>query len=85
MGIISRSLQLMEAVDMVAITLTEIIREPGRQTKLTTETNPQFERLLEAVHEIRARFGGPMVWRALEVDPCSRHPEDRTILIPYDA
>jgi nucleotidyltransferase/DNA polymerase involved in DNA repair len=79
------SLQLTEAVDTVAITLSEIVREPGRQAKLITETNPQMERLLEAVHEIRARFGGPMVWRAVEVDPCSRHPEDRAILIPYDA
>jgi len=79
------ALQLTEAVDTIAVTLSEITREPARQSKLITETNPQLERLLESVHEIRARFGGPMVWRAVEVDPCSRHPEDRTILIPYDA
>jgi nucleotidyltransferase/DNA polymerase involved in DNA repair len=79
------ALQLTEAVDTVAITLSEIGREPGRQARLLTETNPQLERLLEAVQEIRVRFGGPMVWRAVEVDPCSRHPEDRSILIPYDA
>lgn len=79
------SLQLTEAVDTVAVTLSEIVREPGRQGKLITETNPQLERLLEAVQEIRARFGGPMVWRAVEVDPCSRHPEERAMLIPYDA
>lgn len=79
------SLQLTEAVDTVSVTLSEIVREPGKQGKLITETNPQLERLLEAVQEMRARFGGPMVWRAVEVDPCSRHPEDRAILIPYDA
>jgi nucleotidyltransferase/DNA polymerase involved in DNA repair len=79
------SLQLTEAVDTVSITLSEIVREPGKQGKLITETNPQLERLLEAVQESRARFGGPMVWRAVEVDPCSRHPEDRAMLIPYDA
>ena len=79
------SLQLSEAVDTVSITLSEISRAPGRQGKLITETNPQLDRLLEAVQEIRVRFGSPMVWRAVEVDPCSRHPEDRAILIPYDA
>ena len=71
------ALQLGEAVDTVVITLSQLTREPGRQGKLITETNPQLERLLESIHQIRARFGRPMVWRAVEVDPCSRHPEDR--------
>ena len=79
------ALQLGETVDTVEIMLSEIGNEPGKQGKLLTETNPQLERLLETVHQIRIRFGRPMMWRAVEVDPCSRHPEDRTVLIPYDA
>ena len=79
------ALQLAETVDTVEITLSEIGNEPGKQGKLLTETNPQLERLLETVHQVRVRFGRPMLWRAVEVDPCSRHPEDRTVLIPYDA
>jgi nucleotidyltransferase/DNA polymerase involved in DNA repair len=79
------ALQLGETIDTVEITLSEIGNETGKQAKLLADTNPQFERLLETVHQIRIRFGRPMMWRAVEVDPCSRHPEDRTVLIPYDA
>jgi len=79
------ALQLTEAVDTLAITLGGIDREPARQPKLITEANLQIESLADAIQQIRARYGRPMVWRAVEVDPCSRHPEERTVLIPYDA
>lgn len=79
------SLQLTEAADTLAITLTGIGREAARQPKLMAEGNPQIESLADAIQQIRARYGRPMVWRAVEVDPCSRHPEERAVLIPYDA
>ncbi len=79
------ALRLAEAVDALAITLSGIGREPARQPKLITEASPQRESLADAIRQIRARYGRPMVWRAVEVDPCSRHPEERAALIPYDA
>lgn len=79
------ALQLTEAVDTLAITLSGIGREAARQPKLMAEGNPQIASLAGAIQEIRARYGRPMVWRAVEVDPCSRHPEERAILIPFDA
>jgi len=79
------SLVLTEAADTVVVTLSGIGREAARQAKLVTETNLQTESLAGAIHQIHTRYGRPMVWRAVEVDPCSRHPEDRDVLIPYDA
>ena len=79
------ALQLTEVVDTLVLTLSGIGREPARQPKLMAEANPQIESLADAIHQIRARYGRPMVWRAVEVDPCSRHPEERAVLIPYDA
>ena len=79
------SLQLTEAADTLVITLSGIGREAARQPKLMAEGNPQIASLADAIQQIRARYGRPMVWRAVEVDPCSRHPEERAVLIPYDA
>ncbi|MHB8688670.1 MAG: DNA polymerase Y family protein, partial [Candidatus Dormibacteraceae bacterium] len=79
------SLHLTEAADTLVITLSGIGREAARQPKLITEANPQIASLAEAIRQVRARYGRPMVWRAVEVDPCSRHPEERAVLIPYDA
>lgn len=79
------ALQLTEAVDTLVITLSGIGREAARQPKLMAEGNPQIASLAGAIQEIRARYGRPMVWRAVEVDPCSRHPEERAVLIPFDA
>lgn len=78
-------LQLTEAVDTLVITLSNIGREAARQPKLFAEGNQQIASLADAIQQIRARYGRPMVWRAVEVDPCSRHPEERAVLIPYDA
>ncbi len=79
------SLQLTEAADTLVVTLSGIGREAARQPKLITEASPQIESLADAIRQVRARYGRPMVWRAVEVDPCSRHPEERAVLIPYDA
>lgn len=79
------SLQLTEAIDTLAITLGGIGREAARQPKLIAEASPQIASLAAAIQQVRARYGRPVVWRAVEVDPCSRHPEERAVLIPYDA
>ncbi len=79
------ALLLTEAADTLVITLSGIGREPARQPKLITDAHPQIASLADAIQQIHARYGRPVVWRAVEVDPCSRHPEERAILIPYDA
>ena len=78
-------LELPQGVDTVAITLTGIGREVAKQAKLFTDTQQNLNQIGEAIRQLRARYGRPMVYRIAEVDPCSRHPEERSALVPYDA
>ena len=78
-------LALPKAVDTIAVTLTGISQEAARQGKLFNDNNHNLNQLAEAIRQLRFRYGRPVVWRTAEVDPCSRHPEERTALLPYDA
>ena len=78
-------LELPQAVDTVAVTLTGIGQEVGKQAKLFTDTQPNVNQLAQAIRQLRARYNRPVVWRIAEVDPWSRHPEERSVLVPYDA
>ena len=77
-------LELPQAVDTVAITLTGIGREVAKQEKLFADTQ-NLNQIAEAIRQLRARYSRPVVYRIAEVDPCSRHPEKRSALVPYDA
>ena len=77
-------LELPQAIDTVAISLTGIGRETAKQTKLFTDTK-NLNQIADAIKQLQARYGRPMIWRVKEVDPSSRHPEERSALIPYDA
>lgn len=77
-------LELPQAVDTVSITLSGIGREVAKQAKLFTDTQQNLNQIGEAIRQLRARYGRDMVGRVMEVDPWSRHPEERAILIPYD-
>ncbi len=78
-------LELPQAVDTVVITLTGIGREVAKQAKLFTDTQQNLNQIGEAIRQLRARYDRPVVYRIAEVDPCSRHPEERSALLPYDA
>jgi nucleotidyltransferase/DNA polymerase involved in DNA repair len=78
-------LELPQAVDTVAVTLSGIGREVAKQAKLFTDSRQDLNQLGAAIRQLRARYGRPVVWRVLEVDPWSRHPEERRALLPYDA
>jgi len=79
------ALSLTSSADTMAITLDGIGREAAQQKRLFAESSPRLDQVAEAVRQLRARYGRPVVWRAVEVDPCSRHPEERNALIPFDA
>jgi nucleotidyltransferase/DNA polymerase involved in DNA repair len=78
-------LELPQAVDTVAVTLTGIGREVAKQAKLFNDTKQNLDQIAEAIRQLRARYDRPVVWRIEEVDPWSRHPEERNALLPYDA
>lgn len=78
-------LELPQAVDTVSLTLSGIGQEVGKQAKLFTDTQQNLNQIGESIRQLRARYGRPVVWRIAEVDPWSRHPEERSVLVPYDA
>ena len=78
-------LELPQPVDTVSVTLSGIGREVAKQAKLFTDSQQNLDQIAEAIRQLRARYGRPVVWRIEEVDPWSRHPEERRVLVPYDA
>jgi nucleotidyltransferase/DNA polymerase involved in DNA repair len=78
-------LELPQAVDTVVVTLSGIGFEVAKQAKLFTDSQQNLNQIAQAIKQLRARYHRPVVWRVMEVDPCSRHPEERTALVPYDA
>jgi nucleotidyltransferase/DNA polymerase involved in DNA repair len=76
---------LTQAVQTITVTLSGISQEVGKQTKLFTSTAQNVNQIGEAIRQLRTRYGRPVVYRVLEVDPRSRHPEERAALVPYDA
>jgi len=77
-------LELPEAVDTVSITLSGISQEVAKQVKLFIDTQQNLNQIGEAIQQLRARYGRDMVGHVMEVNPWSRHPEERAILMPYD-
>ena len=77
-------LELPEAVAAISITLSGIGNEVAKQGKLFTDTQQNLNQIGEAIRQLRARYGRDMVGRVMEVDPWSRHPEERAVLVPYD-
>ena len=67
------------------LNLTGIGWEVAKQAKLFTDTQQNLNQIAEAIRQLRARYGRPVVYRIAEVDPWSRHPEERRVLVPYDA
>jgi hypothetical protein len=78
-------LELPQGIDTVAITLSGLGHEIAKQTKLFSDTQQNLNQIAESIRQLRARYGRPVVWRIAEVDPWSRHPEERNALVPYDA
>jgi hypothetical protein len=77
-------LELPQAVDAVVITLSGIGRETARQAKLFTDASRNFDQLAEDIRQLHARYGRPVIYRIVEVNPRSRHPEERTVLVPFE-
>lgn len=65
------------------ITLSSITGEAGRQQSLFSEVRAQ-ENLRESIHQLRARLGiHPPIFQVRKVEPWSRVPERRQILVPF--
>ncbi len=71
-------------VEELTIELSGITEERGRQATLFAEKAGMRRQLGEAVRQLRARWGRPLVSRVVEVEPWSRLPERRHALIDYE-
>jgi protein ImuB len=57
--------------------------ETGEQLSLSSPEEQRRRRIAEAVHQTRSAAGADSVLRVLEVDPESRVPERREVLMPW--
>jgi DNA polymerase-4/protein ImuB len=71
-------------VEELTIELSGITEERGRQATLFAERAGMRQELGEAVRQLRARWGRPLVSQVVEVEPWSRLPERRHALIDYE-
>lgn len=78
-------LTLPEPVDELRISLEDLCAEGGRQGSLLPDMRETERQIAEAMRQLRARYGRPALYKIVEVDPCSPHPEERTALLPLDA
>lgn len=78
-------LTLPEPVDELRIALEDLCAEGGRQGSLFPDTRDAERQIVEAMRQLRARYGRPALYKIVEVDPWSPHPEERTALLPLDA
>jgi protein ImuB len=57
--------------------------ETGEQLTLSSPEGERRRRISEAVRQTRSAAGADSLLRVLEVDPGSRVPERREVLMPY--
>ncbi|MFH1486535.1 MAG: DNA polymerase Y family protein [Chloroflexota bacterium] len=71
-------------IEALSLTLSGIGGEAGRQISLFTSVRRRTN-LAEAIRELQTRFAGKApIYRIREVEPWSRIPERRRVLVPYD-
>jgi DNA polymerase-4/protein ImuB len=78
------SVALPGPMESLTLTLSGLTGEAGRQESLLAQVRRQ-EQLREALRQLEVQLGGPPpVYRYREVEPWSRIPERRGVLVPYD-
>ncbi len=69
----------------VELTLLDICGESALQgTLFPSKRGQQFDRVVDAARQLKARYGKPVLAKVVEVEPWSRIPERRFALIDYD-
>jgi DNA polymerase-4/protein ImuB len=72
------------AVEELVLEVFGLTQEVAKQAGLFPEKGRRQRQLVEAVRQLRARFGQSPVYQIVEVEPWSRIPERRLALIDYD-
>jgi hypothetical protein len=69
-------------VDELVVELREMDAVPGYQGKLFVSQASAHDFLAETVERLRARYGRVPLYRARPIEPWSRMPENRWVLVP---
>jgi nucleotidyltransferase/DNA polymerase involved in DNA repair len=77
-------LALPGAAERITLSLTGIITAPARQEALPGVRRRRPRPLVEAVQQLKQRYGASPIYRIAEVEPWSRIPERRHALISYE-
>ncbi len=70
--------------ERITLSLTGIITAPARQEALPGVRRRRPRPLVEAVQQLKQRYGQSPVYRIAEVEPWSRIPERRHALVSYE-
>ena len=73
-----------QPVDTIVITLSGIGWEMARQARLWTNSKQRLDQFAAAIRPLQEKYGRSVVGRMKEVNPSSRHPEERAVFVPYD-
>ena len=78
------SVTLPGPLEDIKLTLSGFTGESGIQTNLFSDVRKQ-EQLKEMMRQLESLLGGkPPIYQMKEVEPWSRIPERRQVLVPYD-
>ncbi|MEX2425804.1 MAG: hypothetical protein WD401_03485, partial [Thermomicrobiaceae bacterium] len=58
--------------------------EQARQESLLSARPKQLQAIMDAVRQLKQRYGTSPIYRIVEVEPWSRIPERRRALISFD-
>jgi nucleotidyltransferase/DNA polymerase involved in DNA repair len=78
------SVELPGALESLQIELIGFTAEQARQESLLSARPKQFQQILDAVRQLKQRYGASPIYRIVEVEPWSRIPERRRALISFD-
>jgi DNA polymerase-4 len=77
------SLSLPGALEGLSLTITGITGEAGAQLRFNTDVRKR-ENLIEVLRQVRERTEGRIpIYYVKEMEPWSRHPERRHVLVEY--
>lgn len=72
-------------IEELVVDLRELDAVMGHQSNLFASQARAQDFLVETVERLRARYGGVPIYRASPVEPWSRLPENRWVLVPLQA
>jgi nucleotidyltransferase/DNA polymerase involved in DNA repair len=78
------AVELTAALESLQIELIGFTAEQARQESLLSARPKQLQAIIDAVRQLKQRYGASPIYHIVEVEPWSRIPERRRALISFD-